>query len=150
MLSKKAKYALQAMILLAREFDKEPVLIADLARQGRIPKKFLEMILLDLKNHGLLRSKKGRGGGYALARDPQSITMGQVIRIVDGPLAPVPCVSEMAYGRCTECTDERTCGIRMVMKDVRDGIAGILDGTSFAGVLARVAKAERRIRAKKR
>jgi Rrf2 family protein len=147
MLSKKAKYALQAMILLAQESDCGPVLISDLARKGKIPKKFLELILLELKNHGLLRSKKGRGGGYALGRPSEKITMGEVIRIIDGPLAPVPCVSKMAYGRCGECLDERTCGIRLVMKDVRDGIAGILDNTTFAGVLKRIHKAQTRLRA---
>ena len=145
MLSKKAKYALQAVILLAENHRRGPILIADLARQGRIPKKFLELILLELKNRGILQSKKGKGGGYALGRPPDMITMGEVIRIIDGPLAPIPCVSKTAYRRCDECMDERTCGIRLVMKDVRDGIAGILDGTTFADVLNRIEKTRKKI-----
>ena len=150
MLSKKAKYALQAMILLAQEYDSGPVLIADLAERGRMPGKFLELILLSLKNHGLLQSRKGRGGGYSLGRPPDQITMGEVIRIVEGPLAPLPCVSKIAYHRCEECVDERTCGIRLVMKEVRDGIASILDGTTFDDVLKRVKKAEKAVQAKGR
>ncbi len=150
MLSKKAKYALQAMILLAQQYDSGPVLIADLAERGRMPRKFLELILLSLKNHGLLQSRKGRGGGYSLGRPPGQITMGEVIRIVEGPLAPLPCVSKIAYHRCEECADERTCGIRLVMKEVRDGIANILDGTTFDDVLKRVKKAEKAVRAKGR
>ena len=150
MLSKKAKYALQAMILLAQEYDSGPVLIADLAERGRMPRKFLELILLSLKNQGLLQSRKGRGGGYSLGRPPDKITMGEVIRIVEGPLAPLPCVSKIAYHRCEECVDERTCGIRLVMKEVRDGIASILDGTTFDDVLKRVKKAEKAVKAKGR
>jgi Rrf2 family protein len=150
MLSKKAKYALQAMILLAQEYDSGPVLIADLAERGRMPRKFLELILLSLKNQGLLQSRKGRGGGYSLGRPPDKITMGEVIRIVEGPLAPLPCVSKIAYHRCEECVDERTCGIRLVMKEVRDGIASILDGTTFDDVLKLVKKAEKAVKAKGR
>jgi Rrf2 family protein len=144
MLSKKGKYALHAMILLAQGYRRGPVRIADLAERGKMPKKFLELILLGLKNQGLLSSKKGRGGGYALARPPERITMGEVIRMVDGPLAPTPCVSKSAYRRCEECADERTCGIRLIMKQVRDSIAGILDNTTFADVVQRINKARKR------
>jgi Rrf2 family protein len=140
MLSHKARYALQAMILLARQYDHGYVLIADLAQQGKIPKKFLELILLGLKNRGLLRSRKGKGGGYALSRPPSEVTVGEVVRLIDGPLAPIPCVSVTAYGRCDGCVDERMCGVRLVMKEVRDAIADILDGTTFADVLARVSQ----------
>jgi Rrf2 family protein len=143
-ISKKTKYALKALIYLAREYDRGPILISDLARDERIPKKFLELILLTLKNNGVLQSRKGKGGGYYLGKPPREISMGSVIRILDGPLAPVPCVSETAYARCQECADERTCGIRQVMKDVRDTMAGILDGTSLADLLEREAKAAKK------
>lgn len=142
MISKKTKYGLKALIHLARHYDQGPILIADLAREEKIPKKFLEAILLSLKNSGILQSRKGKGGGYCLGRPPGRITLGQAIRIMDGPLAPVPCVSETAYAKCTECENEQTCGIRLVMKDVRDAIAGILDGTSLADLLEKVDHAE--------
>jgi Rrf2 family protein len=112
-------------------------LIADLAEQEQIPKKFLELILLQLKNAGILSSRKGKGGGYFLAKDPAQITMGSAVRVLDGPLAPVPCVSETAYQKCTECIDEESCGIRLVMKDVRDAVAAILDSTTLKEVLVR-------------
>ncbi|ABB32136.1 transcriptional regulator, BadM/Rrf2 family [Geobacter metallireducens RCH3] len=138
MISKKTKYALKALLYLAREYDRGPILIADLAREERIPKKFLELILLALKNAGVLQSKKGKGGGYYLAHPPREITMGKVIRTLEGPLAPVPCVSETAYARCEECDDEWSCGIRLVMKDVRDAMAQILDNATLAAVLERI------------
>ena len=142
MISKKTKYGLKALIYLARKYEQGPVLIADLARDERIPKKFLEAILLALKNNGILHSKKGKGGGYYLARHPRTITFGQAIRVMEGPLAPVPCVSEMSYAACSECDNEVTCGIRIVMKDVRDAMAEILDGTSLQDVLERVDNAK--------
>ncbi len=138
MISKKTKYALKALLYLAREYDRGPILISDLAREERIPKKFLELILLTLKNSGILQSKKGKGGGYYLGKHPSVITMGSVIRILEGPLAPVPCVSESAYAKCEECVDEQNCGIRLVMKDVRDAMARILDGATLAEVMERV------------
>lgn len=138
MLSKKAKYALRALLALAKENGHGPVLISDLAQREGIPKKFLELILLELKKHGILRSKKGKGGGYFLGKAPEAINLGYVIRVLDGPLAPLPCVSRTAYLKCEECEDETTCGIRMVMKEVRDATARILDGTSLADVLERV------------
>ncbi len=146
MLSKKAKYALRALLFLAREHGRGPVLISDLAEREKIPKKFLELILLDLKHQGILQSKKGKGGGYFLWKAPQSIYLGHVIRTLDGHLAPLPCASQTAYARCEECKDERTCGIRLVMKEVRDATARILDGTSLRGVLQKV---ERISKAKK-
>jgi len=142
MISKRTKYGLKALIYLARHYDEGPVLIADLAQEERIPKKFLETILLALKNSGILLSKKGKGGGYFLARHPRTITFGQAIRVMEGPLAPVPCVSEMSYATCSECDNEVTCGIRIVMKDVRDAIALILDGTSLQDALERIDNAK--------
>jgi Rrf2 family protein len=138
MLSRKAKYALKALFLLARDQDRGPILISEIAERERIPKKFLELILLDLKNHGILQSRKGKGGGYLLARSPEAITLGTVVRITQGPLALTPCVSETAYRRCEECLDERTCGIRLAMKEVRDLTAKVLDGTSLADIQRRV------------
>lgn len=137
MLTKKAKYAMKALLCLAREYGKGPVLIADLADRERIPRKFLELILLDLKGHGFVGSRKGRGGGYFLARDPSGLTLGETLRAVEGPLAPVPCVSQTAYRRCDDCRDEQTCGVRLVMKEVRDATAALLDGATLADVVAR-------------
>jgi len=138
MLSQKAKYGLKALLALAAEYGRGPILISELAQREGIPKKFLESILLELKNHGILQSKKGQGGGYQLAKPPAVISLGRVIRIMDGPLAPLPCASETAYRRCDECVDETTCGIRIVMREVRDATARILDGTSLADVIQRV------------
>jgi Rrf2 family protein len=144
MISMKAKYGLQALLYLAKQPNQVPVLISDLAEKENIPKKFLELILLDLKNHGILSSKKGKGGGYSLRRKPEAIKLGRVIRVLDGPLAPVPCVSQTAYGPCDECEDEHTCGIRIVMKEVRDSMASILDNTSLADVIGKVENASAR------
>jgi Rrf2 family protein len=140
-LSRKARYALRALYVLAADEARNPVLIADLAERENIPRKFLETILLELKNAGILKSKKGKGGGYALARAADQITMGQVIRVIDGPLAPIPCASERAYVRCEECADETTCGTRQVMKKVRDAIAAILDSTTLSDVQAQMSRA---------
>lgn len=137
MISKKTKYGLQALLALARDYGHGPLLIAELAQREGIPKKFLEYILLQLKNAGVLQSRKGKGGGYALAKPPGEISVGSAIRILEGPLAPVACVSETAYQRCTECHDEATCGIRLVMKDVRDAMTEILDHTTFQDMLQR-------------
>jgi len=141
MISKKTKYALKGLLYLARKYNQGPVLISDLAHDERIPKKFLELILLSLKNNGVLQSKKGKGGGYYLGKPPREISVGNVIRILEGPLAPVPCVSETAYAKCQECLDERSCGIRLVMKDVRDAISNILDKTNLADMMEREEKA---------
>jgi Rrf2 family protein len=137
MLTRKTKYALNALSYLAKAQHRGPVLIAELAREERIPKKYLERILLDLKVRGILRSQKGKGGGYYLGRKPEQISVSEVVRLMDGPLAPVSCVSETAYERCSECRDEAACGIRLVMKEVRDAIANILDGTSLADLVQR-------------
>jgi len=140
-LSRKARYALRALYALSADDARGPVLIADLAEREKIPHKFLETILLELKNAGVLKSKKGKGGGYSMARSPDQVTMGQVIRIIDGPLAPIPCASERTFVRCEECVDETTCGTRQVMKKVRDAIAAILDGTTLADVQTQIARA---------
>lgn len=142
-LSKRGEYGLRAMMALAApQPDGEvPVLqIREIAQQEQIPAKFLEQILLSLKNAGLLHSKMGVGGGYHLARAPKEISLGQIVRVLDGPLAPVKCVSQMAYEPCG-CPDEETCGLRLVMGDVRNAIADLLDGTSLADVSKRVSLA---------
>jgi Rrf2 family protein len=125
-------------LVLARDFGRGPVLISEVSQREGIPRKFLELILLELKNQGILGSKKGKGGGYFLARSPDTIHVADVLRAIDGPLAMTFCVSETGYQRCEECIDERTCGVRLVMKEVRDATAKILDTTSLADILKRV------------
>jgi Rrf2 family protein len=132
MLSSKAKYGLKAMVYLTRHAQEGSVLIAEIAESENIPKKFLDAILLELKNRGFLSSKKGKGGGYTLAKSPEKIMVGDIVRVLDGPLAPVPCVSRTAYRRCEDCRDESMCAIRAVMGEVRDAITGILDNTTLA------------------
>ena len=136
MLSQKTRYALKALLLLAEseKKDKGPVLISELAKRGKMPQKFLEAILLELKNNGILQSKKGKGGGYFLGKSQEEIKFGNVIRILEGPLALLPCVSQTAHRKCDECHDEATCGIRILFKEVRDATADILDNTSLAQV----------------
>jgi Rrf2 family protein len=138
MLSKKAKYAIKALLALADCEREESMRIADLARAEQIPPKFLELILLGLRNQGILQSRKGKGGGYRLARDPSEIYLGQIVRMFDGPLAPVPCASQTAYLRCADCRDEAVCGVHLAMKEVRDATAKILDGTSLASLRNKV------------
>lgn len=135
MLNKKTKYALHAVMALAKRKDEGLVLIADLAESENIPKKFLEQILLDLKRAGILASTKGKGGGYAIARPASDISLGAIIRVIEGPLALVPCVSKQNPGICEECHDPYTCGIRSVMKEVRDQTTAILDNTSIQSIL---------------
>ncbi len=134
MLTRKSKYGLKALLVLAREYDRGPILASDLAEREGIPEKFLQGILLELKRRGIVRSKRGLGGGYQLARDPAGVNFGEVIRVLEGPLALTPCVSQTAYHRCDECLDERTCGVRLVMKVVRDETARILEGSTLAVV----------------
>src|SRR5512145_1272958 len=139
-LSKRGEYGLRAMIRLAEPAERgnSPVMmqIKDISQREQISPKFLEQILLTLKNAGLLHSKMGVGGGYYLARPASEITLGQIFRVLDGPVAPIKCVSQMAYEPCG-CPDEQTCGLRLVMSDVRNAIADILDNTSLADVTKR-------------
>lgn len=137
MLSKKAKYAIKAMIVLGKNYGNPPMRISEIAERDQIPRKFLEQILLLMRNSGLLYSKKGAGGGYALSKDPREIFMAQIMRITDGPIAMVPCVSLNFYSRCAECKDEKTCGIRDVFTDVRDATLKILAETSVFDVIQR-------------
>ena len=132
MLTRKGKYGLKAMLTLAREHGRGPILIGDLAEHDAIPKKFLETILLMLKHRGLVQSRKGPNGGYQLGRPPASISVGDVVRAVDGPLALVSCVSQTAYAPCEECVTEHDCAVRRIFQQVRDETARILDGTTLA------------------
>ena len=131
-LSKRTQYSLRALYALTRKFGEGPVLITNLAQEETIPKKFLEQILVSLKSAGFVSSKKGKGGGYVLAQPPEKITIGSVIRAIEGPLAPLPCASETRFRKCDECVDIQTCGTRIVMRQVRDAMAAILDETTLA------------------
>ncbi len=131
MISKKAKYALKALKLLAENFEsKKPLLIADIAVKENIPKKFLETILLEMRNNGILHSQKGKGGGYQLRLPPQDITLAKVIRVIDGPIAPLPCVSLYFYGKCGDCISEEACSIRHIMEKIRDANLSIYEHTT--------------------
>ena len=140
-LSKRTQYSLRALYSLAASYGGGPVLITTLSEEEAIPKKFLEQILLTLKAAGLVESKKGKGGGYRLARAPETVTLAAVIRLMEGPLAPLPCASETQFRKCDECIDIETCGTRMVMREVRDAIAEILERTTLAGICRRVDEA---------
>jgi Rrf2 family protein len=133
MISQKAKYALRALLILGEEG--QPMLISEIAERQHIPKKFLEQILLDLKHRGLVHSKRGKHGGYGLLKDPGEVTFGQVMRIIDGPLAPLPCLSRMAYRRCEDCESEENCGIRRVFAEAYDATAQVLDQTTLADAI---------------
>ncbi len=136
-LSKRGEYGIKALIELASGDPEHHVIrIREIAERENIPVKFLEQILLTLKNAGILHSRLGVSGGYYLARPAEDITLGQIVRTLDGTLAPIRCVSKMAYERCV-CPDEETCGLRLVMLDVRNAIADILDHTTLAEVALR-------------
>lgn len=130
MLSKKAQYAFRALTYLVEKYDEGPVLIAEISRKKKIPLKFLENILLELRKDGFLASKKGKGGGYFLAKAPASIAVAEVIRRVDGPIAMLPCVSLYFYQRCKNC-DERHCGLHDIMEQVRDQTLQVLDNKTL-------------------
>lgn len=135
MLSRKVKYAIKALITLASKENREPMLISQIAGSHQIPKKFLEAILLELKNNTLLSSKKGKGGGYYLRQNPEEITLARVVRIIDGPIAPTSCVSLNYYETCEDCIDEKTCQLKMIMIRLRDANLEVLEGTSIADIL---------------
>jgi len=126
MLSKKTQYAFRALAVLVENYNKGPVLISEIARKRKIPLKFLENILLQLRKEGILESKKGKGGGYYLIHHPAKIPIARVIRVVDGPIAMLPCVSLYFYEKCKNC-DEKHCGLHDIMIDVRDAQLGILE-----------------------
>ncbi len=137
MLSKKTRYAIKALVVLGKNFGEAPMQISKIASDEHIPKKFLEQILLDLRNAGLLYSKKGAGGGYGLVKDPAEIFVVQVLRLTGGPVALLPCVSLNFYQKCDECSNEATCGVRDVFLEVRNATLKILSETSIADVIRR-------------
>jgi Rrf2 family protein len=136
-LTNKGKYGLKAIIHLARLEAGETAQVADIAQQNNISKKFLDAILLDLRNAGMLRSKKGPGGGYALAKPARTIKVGAVVRALDGPLAPIGCASRSAFRACDDCGDIDLCAVRSVMREVRDSMAAVLDNRSIADLAKR-------------
>jgi Rrf2 family protein len=136
-LSSRGEYALRALVVLGMNYGPSVVRISTICEQQNIPQRFLEQILNDLKELGIVESKRGLAGGYRLRRPPEQISMAEVIRYVEGPLAPVSCVSQTSYARCS-CPDESKCGIRSIMKEVRDSIAKILEKVSIADLCERV------------
>jgi Rrf2 family protein len=136
-LSLRGEYALRALIVLGLNPGKEVLRIHTISQQQNIPKRFLEQILNDLRTAGILESKRGLAGGYRLRMPPEKITLARVIRLIEGPLAPVSCVSENFYEKCS-CPDEEKCGIRSIMKEVRDAIVEILEGVTLAQLCDRV------------
>jgi len=139
----RAKYGLRALVYLAQHQGEGPIQIRDISERLNIPRKFLEAILLDLRNEGMLQSRKGKQGGYFMERSPDTVQIGRIIRFIDGPLAAVPCVSHTAYARCDDCPDERTCVIRCIMKEVRDATAHILDQTTLDDLVTKAELLER-------
>ena len=141
MISQKARYALRALLFLAARGDSAPVQISEIAEREKIPRKFLEAILLELKKTGIVRSHRGRTGGYSLGRSAKDISFADVLRVTDGPLALTPCVSVMAYRKCDDCFDEAVCGIRKVMAVARDATAEVLESRSLAAAAAQMRRA---------
>ena len=145
MLSKKCKYALKALEYIAKKGNEDPILIAEISEKQHIPKKFLEAILLELKRDGILESRKGKNGGYFLRQEAKEINIGHIIRLIDGPIALIPCVSYKFYEPCIECVDEATCGLRDVVQEVREATNSILSKVTLADMLQR----EKRLTRKK-
>ncbi len=139
MLTKKGKYGLKAMVHLAGLEPGELAQVADIAQTNSISKKFLDHILTALRNAGLVYSKKGKGGGYALARPAHEIRVGAIVRALDGPLAPIPCASVTAFRPCEDCDDLKSCSVRIIMVEARNAIASVLDHTTLAEMRARSA-----------
>ncbi|WP_102961321.1 RrF2 family transcriptional regulator [Mangrovicella endophytica] len=134
MISQKAKYALRALIALA-EMKTASVSAAELAQSERIPRKFLEQILTELKREGIVQSRRGATGGYSLLMPADTITFGRILRLIDGPIAPLPCLSRTAYRRCEDCRSESACGVRRVFADVAISARAVLDGATIADAL---------------
>jgi len=148
MLSKKTKYAIKALVILGKNMDQPPMQISRIAEAERIPKKFLEQILLELKRRGILTSIRGKHGGYTLGRPADKISFAEVIRAIDGPLALSPCASVTAYQRCGDCVDEETCAIRKVLLAARDATASVLESRMIADAVPQSTPAAKRPRAR--
>ena len=136
-LSLRGEYALRALIVLGLNYGREVLRIQSISAEQNIPKRFLEQILNELKSAGIVESRRGVAGGYRLSKPPDQISLAVVIRHIEGPLAPVSCVSEKFYSKCS-CPDESKCGIRSIMKEVRDAIVKILEGVTVAEMCERV------------
>ncbi len=137
MLTQRSRYALRAMLFLAEHpAGSSPIPMNRIAQAANVPRKFLELILADLREAGFLHSHRGKMGGYCLSRPTHLISLGEIVRVIEGPLALVPCVSRTAYRPCKDCRDEASCAIRIAMARVRDETARILDGTSLADAVA--------------
>ena len=136
MLSKKTQYAFKALTYIAEQKKVGPVLIAEIAKKKKIPLKFLENILLELRKAGILESKKGKGGGYFFNTEPKEISLAQVMRLIEGPIALLPCVSLNFYEKCKDC-DEKKCGLNRVMKQVRDNTLAILENKTVYDLITR-------------
>ena len=136
MLSKKTQYAFKALTFMAEQKKEGPVLIAEIAKKKKIPLKFLENILLELRKAGMLESKKGKGGGYFFKIEPQDIPLSQVMRLIEGPIALLPCVSLNFYEKCKDC-DEKKCGLNRVMKQVRDSTLAILENKTVCDLVTK-------------
>jgi Rrf2 family protein len=141
-LTKKGKYGLKAMVHLAGIEPGAVAQVAEIAEKNSFSKKFLDHILTDLKRAGLVYSKKGRGGGYALSRPANAIQVGTIIRVLDGPLAPLPCASVTAFRACTDCSEVRACAVRKIMIEARNAIADVLDHRTLAEVRAKTGRLE--------
>jgi len=137
MISKKTKYAINALVYLAKKPLQQPILISEISEQEKIPQKFLEAILLDLKKAGILASKKGKGGGYFLLKSPNDVNMADVMRLFDGPIALLPCVTHKYYQKCEECKDEESCGIRSVFLEVRNQTVDLLKKATLTEIIKR-------------
>jgi Rrf2 family protein len=137
MLTAKGKYSLKALAHLATLDPQATTQAADIAKTNGIPKKFLDAILGELRNAGIVQSQKGPGGGYRLARIPSEIKIGQVIRTIDGPLAPIACASRTAYQPCQDCSNVKACSVRLMMTKVRDAISDVLDTVTLADMIAK-------------
>lgn len=140
MISKKTKYAINALVYLAKRKDDGPVLISEISDSEHIPQKFLEAILLELKKSGILASKKGKGGGYYLLKSTAEVNLAEIMRLIDGPIALLPCVTHKFYQRCDECKDEEICGIRDIFLEVRNKTVELLKDATLQSIIDRESK----------
>lgn len=136
MITRRAKYAIRALLAIARGGSGQSLSVEAIARTEELPRKYLEAIMLDLKVAGLVQASRGRGGGYTLLKPPSRITVGQIIRAVQGSIAPAPCVSATAYSSCEDCPSEELCCVRPLMRDLREALSRVVDLKSLAALLA--------------
>jgi Rrf2 family protein len=146
MMSRKCKYALKALVRLGKEYGKGNLLTDDIARLEHIPKKFLELILLDLKRGGYVQSKQGAGGGYHLVQEPRTITLAEIYRFFDGAIALQPCVSEKFHGKCDDCPDEENCHLRPAFADIREQTYQLMSRITLESLLKNPRPAKRKLR----